>query len=275
MLRIRTIVDFLFHGSFFISAAAASLAASSFWLFDLNVDLLLLIFIFSSTLFAYNLARCFSFLPFFGSLERTFVWYVENKRVLLSIIFFSGLTSTALVFRLEVDAWLFLSHLIFIVLLYSWPIKGRCLRMIPCLKIFLIAYCWASVCVGLVLVQAGLDLFSEPDYVCLFLDRLLFIVAITLAFDLRDVTCDREDGLVTLPLLLGERVAKALSLLMLIAVIWLASAYLRSSMQLVFDSGVLFLSAILVLYATPSRHRYYYLGLIDGLIFFRAVGVLF
>jgi len=274
----RTVVDFLFHGSFFIAAAAASLAASSFWLLDLDVDLLLLVFVFSSTLFAYNLARCFSFLSSSSSLDRTLVWYIENKIALLITIFLSGFLSgflsTALVLQLDMRVWLFLLHLVLIVVLYSWPIKGRCLRMIPCLKIVLIAYCWASVCVSLVLVQVGLNLFSEADYVYLFLDRFLFIAAITLAFDLRDVTCDRDDGLVTLPLLLGERMAKTLSLFMLIAVIWLASAYLRSSMQLVFDAGVLILSSMLVLYATPFRHRYYYLGLIDGLIFFRAFTVL-
>jgi len=274
MVRVKTVVEFLFHGSFFISTAAASLAASSFWVFALNVDLLLLAFIFSSTLFAYNLARCFSFLSCFDCFDGTFDWYIEYKTPLLTTVFLSAVVSIILAFQLEIKSWLFLSHLALIVLLYSWPIKGRCLRMVPCLKIALIAYCWASVSVGLVLVNAGLDLFSDTEYFYLFLDRFLFIVAITLAFDLRDVGCDREDGLVTLPLLLGERLAKGLSLLSLFGVACLAAAYLPSSGQLIFDVGVLILAAILVLYATPSRHHYYYLGLIDGLIFFRALTLL-
>ncbi|MDQ7014952.1 MAG: UbiA family prenyltransferase [Gammaproteobacteria bacterium] len=265
---------FLFHGSFFVSAAAASLAASSFLFFNLEVDFLLLLFVFSATLFSYNFARCFSFLSLFDSSSEPLAWYLENKTVLLLTIFLSGGLSTLLVFQFELKEWLFLGHVAVIVLLYSWPIRGRCLRMVPCLKIVLIAYCWATVCVGLVLLHSGVELFSDVAYVYLFLDRFLFIVAITLAFDVRDMACDRKDGLMTLPLVLGERGAKWLSLFLLLLVVCLAFQYLHSSLQFVFDLGVLLLAAILVVFSTGTHHYYYYLGLIDGLIFFRAMSVM-
>jgi 4-hydroxybenzoate polyprenyltransferase len=109
-----------------------------------------------------------------------------------------------------------------IALLYplELPISGRKnfrLRDLPFVKIFLIALVWAGMAVILPLVeQSGWSAIGERELQLLGL-QLIYILLITLPFDINDWRIDRMTGVKTIPNVLGisksKRLVGALSLL--------------------------------------------------------------
>ncbi|NJN33941.1 MAG: UbiA family prenyltransferase [Saprospiraceae bacterium] len=92
-------------------------------------------------------------------------------------------------------------------LLYILPIfKGRRLRDFSYLKIILISLTWASVVVWIPTAAVGRG-FSVIE-VLLFLEKMAFIFAITLPFDIRDSTSDAAAGVKTIPLSIGVEKTK-------------------------------------------------------------------
>src|SRR5690606_9612993 len=82
------------------------------------------------------------------------------------------------------------------------------LRNIPGLKLFLIAIVWALSCVLLPILELETSILAGTtvnDTILLITKRLLFIAAITVPFDIRDMYQDRNSDLKTIPVLLGEQ----------------------------------------------------------------------
>src|SRR3546814_16434708 len=86
----------------------------------------------------------------------------------------------------------------------------------------------------------------------------LFVVAITIPFDIRDIYQDRYYGLKTIPVLFGERKAMVLSSLLLVAQmawVWLSDYQLNTRLALVIASG---LCLIFILAPPVNKDGYYY-----------------
>jgi hypothetical protein len=79
------------------------------------------------------------------------------------------------------------------------------LRNVAGLKLFVISVVWAIVTVILPAVQAGVKL--DVDIAWLAMQRLLFVMAITIPFDIRDLRID-SPSINTLPYLLGVKRAR-------------------------------------------------------------------
>lgn len=112
-----------------------------------------------------------------------------------------------------------------LMLAYGWPflpIPPRFrLRRRPYWKIFLIAAVWAWVGLVLPLVESGLgSLRGLPlmhwSLALPLLGRFLFVLAITLPFDIRDIEVDRVLRVQTLPAWLGARKSIQLSRILLV-----------------------------------------------------------
>lgn len=139
------------------------------------------------------------------------------------------------------------------------------LRELPYLKLFLIAICWVG-------VTAVLPVVSLPEYDgallgLMVVERFLFILAITIPFDVRDLDHDSLSKK-TIPQVLGERRAIALSL-----VLWIASAATmivilnRAGFGILASSAVMIgyiLTAILIRRSDRSRPELHYTGALDG-----------
>lgn len=138
--------------------------------------------------------------------------------------------------------------------------RGRRLRDLHYLKIFLIAGVWAYVTVGVPGWEAGAA--CEPLLI-MSLERALFIFLITLPFDLRDAPLDAYHAVKTLPTQLGVRrtlyIATGIALAWAILVGYWYTAPVTYALWL---SGIY--AWILVLYAPKVQHDYYYTGLLDG-----------
>ena len=142
----------------------------------------------------------------------------------------------------------------------------RRLRDFSYLKIFLIALTWPAITIGLPVLEWQFPL--GRFVALLFLEKVFFLLAITLPFDIRDLQIDLHTKVKTLPTQLGVSQSK-----------WLAEAFLMTS--LLFGSiswfygyystkifiGLLLsflLTALIIYFADRARHDYYFTGLLDG-----------
>ena len=106
-------------------------------------------------------------------------------------------------------------------LAYALPVfpgKKR-LRDYPYIKIFLIGSLWTLLTIGIPVMHA--NTYSWYIITLLLLERFLFIFSLTIPFDLRDIRVDQEHKVWTIPMVLGIKWAKRLSMSLLLAALLL------------------------------------------------------
>ena len=161
---------------------------------------------------------------------------------------------------------IFLAHLALIATLYNVPDKTKGwirlpLRSIPILKVFLIAYVWASVSSLLPVIMENMRLFTY-DHVTIFVAHFFFILSITLPFDIRDFSNDNTAELITIPQLIGIVPTKILALVCL----GIFAVLIFSHLNNWYFEAFLLLTAGLILFSSPHRKDYYFTFFIDGTI---------
>ena len=258
---IRRIIDFLLFSSIFISFGAFTIVHRTFLISSLTPTLEISFFAFFSTLFTYNLTKVVPLYLRTNSSDYAYnernKWNLNQTKLLITITVVSGLISGLLFVKLNFSQQLFISHLGLVSVFYTVPIyRGKTLRDISFLKIFLIAYVWASTSI-LPIIEFGFTI--STFYI--FINNLLFIFAITLPFDIRDFERDQSKSLKTIPQSIGINWTKILSALLL-----LLSLTFTSAIEMFPEIAVAFVSVLLILFSSKKNSEYYFLGLIDGLI---------
>tara|TARA_B100001057_G_scaffold135902_1_gene135369 strand:+ start:539 stop:1396 length:858 start_codon:yes stop_codon:yes gene_type:complete len=216
MQFIVKILDFLVASNVYVSLGVVSLTLLSLDIRQTEHPNLLW-FVFFSTLFVYNFIRLVN-VHYIISLSvskrhqiiyrfKTFFWIVCIGSALIGFYFF-----------VTVSEYIFLPivSLGFVSIIYGLPIYKNGshlfrLRDLPGLKIFLIAFVWAYVTEGL---PALIN--DEPLYYLALFERFLFIFAITIPFDIRDVNYDASH-LATIPQYFGINIAKWTALLAILS----------------------------------------------------------
>jgi len=248
--------------------------------------------LFFGTLVTYNLCVFYTK----GTASEKFE-FIYKKRNFLKIIFFLG--SILLIpapFFLTLNQFWFLVHLAIISVFYTVPIyielpsdkiieeevNGSldkntestikksyffvpAWRNIPYLKIFLIAYVWASATVIFPMLHEHL-IIQNPKTIALFFERFFFTLAITIPFDIRDENDDKKVGLNTLVSLLGSLKSKILALFLLV-ICGVLTYYFHANYFLHFVS-IYILTTFLIIFSSHKRFEWYFTGFIDGLFVF-------
>jgi 4-hydroxybenzoate polyprenyltransferase len=225
-----------------------------------------------ATLFEYNLHKFVAvFFYKHALLENKFSWIARNLKLFYFIVFSSvaGFIIAACFAKWSVLVTLF--PLGAITFLYSFPvykkgIKIFRLREVPLAKIFIISLVWSATCILLPVVQAGLK--PHPQLLLLLIaERFLFVFAITVPFDIRDMESDRKAGLKTLPLLAGEKWADRIANAAMFLFITLCSLHYGYLHQFHFEAAFL-ISGLSTLYFLNSKRIRklpdYHYGVLDG-----------
>ena len=251
------ILKFCVNANILVSFASFSLYRVTELLFDFK-DLNLGLFVFFSTLFAYNYMR----LPVClkkGNVQTMVLR--DNHKIIYYILFTSAV---AVVFLLSILGFKFLKLVfpaIIISLLYPLSIsinkKEYSIRKIPFLKIFLIALTWSYI----TLLIPALYYNLEIDYFLLdmFFQRVLFIIAISIPFDIRDYNID---NIKTIPNTLGIYESKLFAWFCLFIIdVLLIVDLINNTITMPFFIA-LFLSielcSLLIYYANPNRSLMFY-----------------
>ena len=222
LFRIST---FFVYTNILIGLAAAAQVMLTYEIFGIDYNIPVISLEFVATLLLYNLSIWMSKPENYKSspYERT-RWIFGNVWLFW---FLSSLALLMLFYLLLQIKWMTLLYLAAIGLLsfaYALPvvkIKGRwkSFRHIAYTKLFHIALIWSLSTVGLVYIES-FDKLQSTDWwiLCYFLIcKFLFILLITLPFDIRDMKQDSYYHLKTVPLALGQ--SKAQNLCYILAVL--------------------------------------------------------
>ncbi len=251
--------------------AATASAVQTYWLLQATPNYLLLFFIFSSTVFLYLLHRLIGLqkINAYRSIQR-FQMIHRFRRVVIGYAALAALGSAVTYFLLpSAIQW---SMIVPAVLSFAYVLpfltKGKRLRDIHGVKIFMVAAVWAWVSV--LLPALDLHVWQSATIWWMVLERICFIFAITLAFDIRDLKIDQKTALNTLPAYLGIKGSKRLAWLLLFLMVgvvlinvWMGTYSYAVGIALVASAGS---SGFLVQKATADRPDYYYTALLDGTI---------
>ena len=150
---------------------------------------------------------------------------------------------------------------------YVVRIGGKNLREVPTLKIVWIAITWLYVIYLFPLVNEGLRINNVMA-----LGLFLYVFAVTIPFDIRDLPLDLPKQL-TIPQLIGERLSRLLSVILL-----MLSFALFATVELALLENVLFylfglIHIVFLFYAKEKQGPLYAAGVIDGMI--SLTGILF
>ena len=220
MLRLlKTLIE----TNLFIAVAAVCfmLANAVFLDFSLNQLLFLAIQIFFSTWFVYQISRWIYYKKGMYTNEQELVvqWFNRHPKVNQIMIFVSGCLAIIFTFFLQTKTIIVLIFVGAISVLYPIPflkplgITTR-LRDVPFIKIFLIAFVWSATSVILPALEANINLHQRIDVWLLFIAQFIFILFITLPFDINDISSDKLSNVKTIPTFFGIKTAKIICLLL-------------------------------------------------------------
>lgn len=241
-----------------------------------------LFIIFFATLFEYNLHRFIIVITNKEALNSDkHKWVRENLKVFYSLVLLSILGFICVVLLAKKEVLIALAPIAAITLFYSLPVFGNKrtvfrLREIPFLKIFLIALVWSSSTILLPVIQSGIT-FNWTHVIAMLAERFLFILAITIPFDIRDVEADKQAGLKTIPLLLNENKSLVISYLSLFIFFLISFIHYQQLHYwfIIFSLGVSSLTTFIFLNSKKIRNMpFYYYGILDGTMLLQGLLVL-
>lgn len=244
---------FYVFGNIHVALAAYCLTKISFLQFDIN-NQPLANFVFFSTVLSYNFIRLFQ-LDKLNSM--TAIWIRANKRHLIVLNGLALIGSVYALFNFRFADILVLVPFFLATLFYVFPYKKKItgLRNVPGLKLFLISITWTGLTLYLPLFSAHIH---HTQYVSITVaERFLFILAITIPFDIRDAQFDLP-GLSTLPQRLGVSNSKIIAILALLLVVILdALIPYKEPIYFWINLFMMGLSVIMITFSGMKRGRYY------------------
>lgn len=223
------------------------------------------VFVFASTLLLYSVHRIYG-LRRVSSEESARYQTIESlNKVLVIIASIAGLVASICFFRFDNELKLYLIVPSLISVGYAIPIwKGKRLRDLHFIKIFLIAICWAWV----VCTLPGIRMDKEIVQLgILSLALICYMLAITIPFDIRDLQVDKTSNVKTLPYIFGfDGSGKIATILLIIAAgsfIYLGSIQHGIFQYWMVSVFYIVLGIIIYLKRKPQLD-YYYTGFLDG-----------
>lgn len=270
MSWIKKIVDVLLYTNFWIALAATAMTAQTSWLLQQQYpSIALLGFVFCATLFVYSLHQFISQrkakLPITPRIKQLKAF--RGTLVLTALLGF--LFCTNFYAQLQLSTQFVTIGLAMLSLGYALPIlpQKKRFRDLHFLKLFLVSFVWSLVTVLLPFLESGLAFSISIFY--LIIERMLFILAITIPFDIRDEQADQRMGVKTLPNTIGIKKSKQLafvSLALALFIILLNMNYLYSLPQVGQFALSFLITGSLVSFTTPDKSDQYFIGLIDGMM---------
>lgn len=251
MKWVLKLFNFYLDSSIHVSLAVVSLQLVSCRLLNISCDSDLLFFTFFASITGYNYIK-YSKLAKWHHLKLT-----ESLRI---IQIFSLLSFLAMLYFMRALTYeVLVACLILggITVLYALPVfsKKRSLRSLSGVKIYVIALVWAGVSVVLPLLQL-LEVFNW-DAGVLLLQLSLFVVVITLPFDIRDLQYD-EISIGTIPMRIGVKRTKVVGAVLLFLFVLLEALKDKITSETIVPLLVIcILAFFLLLTASVKQSRYY------------------
>lgn len=260
MKWLQRIFNFYINSSIHVSLAVVSLVFVTYRTLGILCDVHVLLFVFFASVTGYN------FIKYSSLAKLHHRSLTESLRIIqiFSLFSFSGMVY----FGLKLSREVMLACIIFggFTLLYALPIfsRKRNLRSFYGAKMYTIAFVWAGVSVLLPVLQNGITI--PVDAWISFVQRFLFVIVITLPFDIRDLNYDIKEEINTIPKSLGVKGAKLLGIVLL--VLFLIFECLKDQLVTIHLFSIVLISifsAILLVASSGKQNKYYASFFVEGL----------
>jgi 4-hydroxybenzoate polyprenyltransferase len=273
-------LDFLINTNIFISLSAVALTVETQVQLGMQPQLHPYLFIiFFATLFEYNLHRLVTIITRPELLDdEKHRWVKNHLKLFYALVAFTVICFLGALLLAKLQVIITLAPIAAITIFYSLPIfkaERRLFRLreIPALKIFLIALVWSIATIMLPIIQSGKP-FETKHVLLMLTERFLFVFAITIPFDIRDINADQKGGLKTLPTILGERRALRLANISLTIFMLVCILHYRKP-------GLIYLMPAFIISAASSyyflnnaklkTYRLYHYAVLDGTLMLQGV----
>jgi 4-hydroxybenzoate polyprenyltransferase len=270
-----SILDFFLFSNLFIAVCAVAQGLITYHLLKVPADKYVLAFIFFATIGLYNFSMLLSKpkKPEDSPYKRV-RWIFSHHRMIISITLISILCLVPLfLLYLNIESQLLMVFTGLVAVGYNIPFltlnnQNIGLRNIPGIKLFLIAMVWAVSCVLLPIMelQHSHQLTITPgDTLLLVIKRFLFVAAITVPFDIRDLFQDRLYALKTIPVMLGEKKAYIFCQFLLLGYLLLLLLFRQATYPDIAAVVLnLALTGWLIFKSNIKKNEYYYFLYLDG-----------
>ncbi|MBW4890262.1 hypothetical protein KXQ82_11065 [Mucilaginibacter sp. HMF5004] len=268
-----------------MSACAVTQALVTLQLIGAQPTYPLLTLLFTSTLFIYNICIFLSKpkkpekSPF-----RRVRWFFAYYKLMVIITVACGVSLVPLFFLISVKSRVLLILLSVLSVGYSLPLfksggKRFGLRNVPGIKSLMITSVWVMSCVVLPIFES--EQFQQlnitfTDEAILIAKRFLFIFALTIPFDIRDLFQDSIAGTKTIPVIFGEKKAYLFCQLLLGGYMVLLFIFRGNGFS--HDFFALGLTAVLmgwlIFKSEWEKDEYYYFFYMDGVLILQYVFLL-
>lgn len=278
MKVILKISDFLLRTYLFIASAAACLVMETTLLTNGTVRLTAIsMLVFFSTILIYNFHRVSGLFSEHSFSLRTIIQQIKSTPSSVKImggVAIIGILITA--YFVHLKTLLLFFPLALLTIGYSLPVlmvngKKKRLREIFIVKITTLSFVWSFATVTLPMADSGIDVLAASSIV-LFAERFLFMLAICIPFEIRDMEQEKKWGNLTLPLIIGVNRSKFLGVFTLM--IFCSIVYIQFNSNVAMkDPAIHFTSplvlsaavaAIFILASNPNRDNYFFRIGLDG-----------
>ncbi|WP_261376418.1 hypothetical protein [Gillisia sp. Hel_I_86] len=232
----KPILNFYIGSSIHVALAVVSLAIITMLDFKLSIDFNICLFIFLATITGYNIVK------YAGIAGLHHLSLTKNLRIIQIFSFFIFISLLYVLFQVSLNVIIFSVLMGFITMLYMLPFfgGGKNLRALSGIKIYVIAFVWSGVTVLLPLI--GKTDLIQWDVLIEFTQRFLFVFALTLPFEIRDLKFDMAN-LKTVAQIFGVRRTKIIGVIALSIIILLE--FLKIKFSLVSAISLILISVLL------------------------------
>jgi len=254
----KIFLDFFLYSNLFISLCASALTVETYLLLYSEINWLYAGFIFSSSIVLYN-SPCL-FLAGEEKHSERHRWIFANKKIIWLISLPALIATGVFIFFVPLKLILWFAPVAVLSFAYFLPIPN--LRAIPIVKAVVVALVWTCItyCFPMMFspLSSGRGAGGEA--------RFFFLLALAIAFNIRDIEVDRKAGIKTFPVLFGIHKTKiaCVFFLMICCVLTIYTSYKEE-----IKSGLLLsvvAAAVLILFASEKRSEYFYSLWMDGMI---------
>ncbi|NAS32304.1 hypothetical protein GTQ40_15075 [Flavobacteriaceae bacterium R38] len=204
----KNIFDFYLNASIHVALAVYILVQITLLNFDIDYDLNLSFVTFFGTIVIYN------FIKYGSRAKKYFIVEKEQDKIIQVFSFLAGFTMLFFVFQLKNATWIGFLILGLISIFYVIPFHAskKNFRSLNGLKIYIVALVWSGVTVYLPILNAEMKI--THDVLIEGIQRFLFVLVITLPFEIRDLQID-EKSLNTIPQQIGVQKTKLLGVILI------------------------------------------------------------
>jgi hypothetical protein len=274
--QLHSVIDGFVFRHFFIALCAAAMVFSTFILNGLPIAFSpFTIFLVAATFLIYNF-HAHSFFLDYSSLNK-FIASFKKLNISFSFLLLYFIALFIALFEttfFEKELMLFLIPLTIMTLLYSipaWGLKNKVrIRESFFVKLPVIGLVWSLTTVIIPLVEQNIAL-SSPFVIKQIVCRFLFVFALCVPFEIRDLEVDQSQNVKTLPSVLGITATKLLGVFMLLLEMFLHHTMeIPLALMVALDLSSIF-ALLWIVVLKNKMGTYFYKLFVDGTMVLRFV----